>query len=133
MSLVTNILAVLGIVAIILLVVYLYKKYEDKDAKTSNTPAYPPADYMKEIGSVCPDLWKLDSIDNHGNSVCRNDEKVPTAGRDCEATARFEAITTWPIDNKNLSKTLKSRCDWIEKCGPTSTMPAAWTGIDNLC
>ncbi len=139
MSHMTNILAVLGVVLIIVLVVYLYRKYS-KDAKkvsaVASTPAFPPAEYMEEVGTKCPDLWQISNINKDGSYTCINPENVPTnpstSTVNCK-TPTFKKMAKWPLKDKDRQKELANRCEWIEKCGPAGGVPASWIGIDNLC
>lgn len=136
MSLITNILAVLGIILIVVLIVYVYRKYNDKKKKTTTTPTYPPSEYMEEVGTKCPDLWSLTPHYQTGKYTCVNTGNAPVAnkgGYKCEDRAVFSKMEKWPLDDKKRQKELASRCEWVEKCGPTGSTPASWIGIDNLC
>lgn len=138
MSVITNILAVLGIVLIIVLIVYVYNKYKADEKKTpiTTTPTYPPSEYMEEVGTKCPDLWSLTPHYKTGEYKCVNTGNAPVAnkgGFKCADRAVFSKMETWPLDNKKRQKELASRCEWIEKCGPSGSTPASWIGIDNLC
>lgn len=138
MSLVLGILAVLGVALIILLAIYIYHKYNDNDSadsknSTSTTPDYPPDEYMQEVGTKCPDLWTLSTKYKDGSYLCENTNNVPVYNKDTCPPARFNQIKKWPLKNKQLKDELKSRCDWIEKCGPAEGVPASWIGIDDLC
>lgn len=142
MSLMTNILAVLGVILIIVLVVYVYRKYRDDDKKKpkTTTPDFPPDEYMKEVGTKCPDLWSLTTNYIAGSPYkCENVSNVPVANGtknkayDCAQNAVFKAMPNWPLDDKVRQKELKNRCEWIEKCGPAQGTPASWIGIDDLC
>lgn len=139
MSLMTNILAVLGVILIIVLVVYLYRKYS-KDAKkvpsVPSTPDFPPAEYMEEVGTKCPDLWQISNINKDGSYTCINPENVPINSANkqiCAQTATFKKMAKWPLNDKDRQKELANRCEWIENCGPAGGVPASWIGIDNLC
>lgn len=135
MSIITNVLAVLGVVLIIVLIVYVYRKYNDDDKKkTPSTPSFPPSEYMEEVGTKCPDLWTLGT--NYKSSEkyqCKNTSGVPVNNKDCESTAVFSVMKKWPLNDKKRAEELKTRCDWIEKCGPVAGTPASWIGIDDLC
>lgn len=137
MSLVLGILSVLGVALIVLITIYVYHKYRDDTTTTDSTkttPDYPPDEYMKEIGTKCPDLWTLTTDNTTGKYTCVNSNKVPVATTcPSDATATFNQIKGWPLKDKELASKLKERCDWIEKCGPADSVPASWIGIADLC
>ncbi len=148
MSLMTNLLAVLGVILIIVVIVYVWRKYNDTGDTPVTTPAFPPADYMETVGTKCPDLWKLQKVNSNGSYHCVNSENIPIVGkyvvdevtkdehnkRWCDNQAKkFSKMDKWPLDDATRDADLKSRCTWIERCGVSNNVPAAWTGIDNLC
>jgi len=142
MSLVTNILAILGVILVVVLIVYVYKKYNAKKTPTTTTtPTFPPADYMQEVGTKCPDLWSLSTNYKSGKYQCQNTNGAPVADYnsktkkiyDCATNAKFSVMKSWPLDDKKRQKELANRCEWIENCGPVQGTPASWIGIDDLC
>lgn len=134
MSVITNVLAVSGVIFFIVFIVYIYNKYNNDDKKKiPSTPSFPPSEYMEEVGTKCPDLWTLGTSYKSGKYNCKNTSGVPVANNDCENTAVFSVMKKWPLDDKKRADELKTRCDWIEKCGPVSGTPASWIGIDDLC
>lgn len=76
MSLITNVLSVLGVVLIIVLIVYIYRKNSDKKTKPT-IPDFPPDNYMQEVGTKCPDLWNLSTNYQTGAYSCVNTNNAP--------------------------------------------------------
>lgn len=78
-----------------------------------------------------------------GQPICQNKFNIPVADSEfCynndpnpkyNNSKTFSKIHKWPIKNSHLDSTLKDRCDWIKKCGPSSNTKASWIGIDDKC
>ena len=100
---------------------------------------YPPSDYMLNKGLLCPDWWDA-SIQNN-QVTCTNNRKliVNSSGNNCYSntgsnSVTFPLISNWPITSKSeLETRLKSRCDWINQCGPTNKTRASWMALNNIC
>ena len=132
---ITHILAVLGVVLLIVVAVYYYNKARDNGNNTDTLPDFPSDDYMKNIGVKCPDLWTLKKTNSDGSYYCENTKGVALNDEDwCTKKAKkFSAIDQWPLDPDTKTDDLKSRCDWIEKCGASDGTPATWIGVDTQC
>ncbi len=114
---------------ILLVYYYVWPKRQVKE------PAFPPNQFMREVGIQCPDYWIYDSTRN----VCVNKFNIPlrdpqTCYDDEKArTKSFKKITRWPVHSNSLDEVLRGRCDWIRRCGPQKNINASWVGIDGLC
>jgi len=138
-----KVFAVLGFLALFIGIVYLIRKgMTQSSPATLQSEAYPPNDYMFNIGAKCPDMWTNVGYKMVGNQqyvMCRNDYHVPTTSNSTCYTdsstkmKQFTNIAEWPIKPSDESTVLKSRCDWIKSCGPATGMRASWTGIVDKC
>ena len=72
------VLAFFGIL-FILLIVYIVKSNKAKSGLTGKSERMPPLDYMREIGSKCPDYWVYKGADptKAGYSLCENVFNIP--------------------------------------------------------
>jgi hypothetical protein len=122
---------ILGFLVVLAVVYYLYKYYLSKPV--TGTLPFPPNSYMRTIGLRCPDYW----IFNESSGECVNQFNIPvTDPATCydnvdSKTKKFTPITNWPINTNEVDQVLKTRCEWIRKCGPNKNLPASWVGIDN--
>ena len=73
------VLAFFGIL-FILLIVYIVKSNKAKSGLVGKSERMPPLDYMREIGSKCPDYWLYKGADpaRAGYSLCENVFNIPT-------------------------------------------------------
>ncbi len=99
----------------------------------------PPLEYMREIGSKCPDYWvyKGADINKLGSSICENVFNIPTQAskKDCydDSTARIKSFknAAMTADGKMDPEAEKQRCTFVNQCGPTSEMKASWLGVSS--
>ena len=128
-------------IIIIILVVWSVQK-KNKAQKDSKQVVWPPDDYMKNIGSKCPDYWVPVDVDGDDTDViCQNKFNIPVAstkmGEDeCyneiagyPNSVKFNKIGKWPSKSADLT----TQCNWIKKCGVKPNVNASWIGIDNKC
>jgi hypothetical protein len=136
-----QIFAVIGFLALFVGIIYLIRKGMSSTNQVAYSDAYPPNDYMLNIGAKCPDMWTNIGYTKVGNVQyvrCRNDANVPLASETCYTNVsnkirQFANIAEWPIKPSDQTTTLKSRCDWIKTCGPAPGTRASWTGISDKC
>ena len=156
MSVVINILAIIGLIIIISYLIYyiwIYFKYQS----IKNHIAYinPPGQYMQNSGIKCPDYWVNTGVDANGNYICKNSFAIQTqTNSKCNSdTMSFTPIDngkTWEYNNpygltsysdndkynfvtNNAVPGSVSRCDWINKCGPSSNIQGIWSGVNEVC
>lgn len=124
---------------IILLTIFIvsilyYYLSMDPTPKTLGINQWPPENYMKTVGSLCPDYWFFDGNLPNGQHVCRNKFNLPVHSKNpiCNPEQKiFSKFSKWPPSNND--PTLKEACQWINECGPEKNIPAAWIGVSNLC
>jgi len=133
------VLAFFGIL-FLLLIVYIVKSNNAKAGLKGNSVRMPPLDYMREVGSKCPDYWVYKGVDTarEGYSLCENVFNIPT--QNTTTCYNNPASGTRLKSFKNASMTSegkmdpvaeKERCEFVNKCGPTSEMKASWLGINS--
>lgn len=161
LSIIVNILAVIGLIVIISYIIYyIYSYIEKKNKKAFVATINPPPSYMQNTGLRCPDYWVNTGIDDKGNFICKNSFNIetnnPTIGKFAnKCNSEQMAFTpiddgyTWDYNNPKL-ETLDdvakynflqsslvpnsiSRCDWINNCGPSSNTQGVWTGVNEIC
>lgn len=133
------VLAFFGIL-FLLLIVYIVKSNKAKSGLTGNSVKMPPLDYMREIGSKCPDYWVYKGADpaKAGYSLCENVFNIPTQiNNECydidKIDARIKSFKDAKIDEngKMDPEAEKQRCKFVNQCGPTPEMKASWLGISS--
>jgi hypothetical protein len=163
MSIIINIFASIGFIFIIgVLIYYIYvyikKKSDEQMIKNIN----PPGAYMQNTGIKCPDYWVNTGVDKDGNYICRNSFNIESNLKKSDGTpnnCNFNEMTfaklpdgkTWEANNPNgmtsltdkeklnfLKRSIEgiaslSRCDWVTSCGPTSSIPGVWSGVNEIC
>lgn len=133
-------LIIVGVILFLMTVFPAYQywvSYQAVSALIGTLYKYPDPDYMLAVGAQCPDGW-VPERDPHDpkNIRCVNRSNVPvnpsflgecyddpTSGA---RTKTFKKITEWPPEPSDL----KTRCNFIQKCGPNASEPAVWTGIN---
>jgi Ca2+/Na+ antiporter len=153
----TNNLWVSMSVFIVILLIYLIvmrgmRRKEDKE------DVFPSSNWMKYVGSRCPDYWQFQGqVVNPGNlkgtyNKCYNNPSeelsvdVPD-NNTCydDVTGRlkyFPVFKKWPPEDEQDEKTKKQICTWMNQCGPSKkqdifgnitqgSVPASWQGM--LC
>ena len=127
-----TLLVVLIILIIIVLISWGIKRHNRN--KKPVEVEWPPNNYMKNIGSKCPDYWTY--LGDYGdNTFCQNNFNLTFADakedecQDKKKIVNFPKITSWPPNKKQLQK----RCRWMKGCGNTSNTDASWIGMDKLC
>ena len=131
------VLAFFGIL-FLLLIVYIVKSNKAKSGLTGKSKKMPPLDYMREIGSKCPDYWAYKGADptKAGYSLCENIFNIPTQTGCYDTDKTTERIKSFKdakmtADGKMDKEAEKERCKWVNQCGPTSEMKASWLGISS--
>lgn len=133
------VLAFFGIL-FLLLIVYIIKSNKAKSGLTGNSTKMPPLDYMREIGSKCPDYWVYKGADPNkaGYSLCENVFNIPVqTNNECYDSDKVEARiksfknAAMTDDGKMDPEAEKQRCKFVNKCGPTTEMKAAWLGVSS--
>lgn len=162
MSVIINILAAIGLIVLIsYFVYYVYTYFQNVQFQTTISQMNPPPSYMQNVGINCPDYWINMGLDSNGNVQCKNSFNIPTVSADiCPDTMVFSTIPTgqtWDYGNPNgltsMSDSNKytflttaatdsnnnavagalSRCDWVNKCGPSSNIQGIWQGVNEMC
>ena len=151
-----SILAAIGLILIITYVCYfLYAIVQTRRMVATASTINPPSDYMQSSGIKCPDYWVNVGVDNKGNYICKNSFNVktnsnPKCNSESATFARMKPGYTWEYGNPNGLTTLTSnekynflnkekvpkslsRCDWINRCGPTHTVQGIWQGVNEIC
>lgn len=133
------VLAFFGIL-FLLLIVYIVKSNKAKSGLTGNSVKMPPLEYMREIGSKCPDYWVYKGADpaKAGYSLCENVFNIPTqVNNECydrdKIDARIKSFKDAKIDEngKMDPEAEKQRCKFVNQCGPTPEMKASWLGVSS--
>jgi len=154
MSVIINILAAIGLIVIISYIVYyLYTYFKKREFQATILQMNPPPSYMQSTGIKCPDYWVNMGTDINGNIKCKNSFNIPVSNKECLQEMSFTPIKngeTWEYGNPNglISMTDSdkytflnnssvsgglSRCNWINKCGPSSTTQGIWQGVNEIC
>lgn len=131
------VLAFFGIL-FLLLIVYIIKSNKAKSGLTGNSVKMPPIDYMREIGSKCPDYWVYKGADpaKAGYSLCENVFNIPIqSNRECyddeKACIKSFKDANMDANGKMDPEAEKQRCKFVNQCGPTTEMKAAWLGVSS--
>jgi hypothetical protein len=140
------VLAFFGIL-FLLLIVYIIKSNKAKSGLIGKSTKMPPLDYMREIGSKCPDYWVYKGADPNpakpGYSICENVFNIPTQASRKDASgnlvcyddsaARIKSFknAAMTADGKMDPEAEKQRCNFVTQCGPTSEMKASWLGVSS--
>jgi hypothetical protein len=132
------VLAFFGIL-FLLLIVYIIKSNKAKSGLVGKSVKMPPLDYMREIGSKCPDYWVYKGADPNkaGYSICENVFNIPTQSSktDCydDSTTRTKSFknAAMTADGKMDPEAKTQRCKFVNQCGPTPEMKASWLGISS--
>lgn len=132
------VLAFFGIL-FLLLIVYIVKSNKSKLGLAGKSEKMPPLDYMREIGSQCPDYWVYKGADSTkpGFSLCENVFNIPTQAskKDCydDSAARIKSFKDAKMnaDGKMDPEAEKQRCRFVNQCGPTPEMKASWLGVSS--
>jgi hypothetical protein len=131
------VLAFFGIL-FLLLIVYIVKSNKAKSGLTGKSKKMPPLDYMREIGSKCPDYWVYKGADpaKAGYSLCENVFNIPTQTGCYDVDKINERIKSFKdakmtADGKMDKEAEKERCKFVNECGPTPEMKASWLGISS--
>ena len=129
------VLAFFGIL-FLLLIVYIIKSNKAKSGLTGKSKKMPPLDYMREIGSKCPDYWVYKGVDPTGKILCENVFNIPTQTGCYDTDKITERIKSFKdakmtADGKMDKEAEKERCKFVNQCGPTSEMKASWLGISS--
>jgi len=144
MNILLIILAIFGILALFLILYYIYLRWYNY--KSPSTP-FPPNSYMQTVGAQCPDFWvrndsplgpnynqckKMEGINFHESKnkskLCQNIQCTDTGSNDMKT---FRAIPDWSSVTGRDS--IKDRCQWRECCQLTPNVPYPWTGVSNVC
>ena len=104
-----------------LIVIYVYQK--NRDRYVFAPMKYPPMEYMKDIGSKCPDYWTYQGQVN-GKDQCLNVLNIPL---DCSSSSYYDSSTkivsftpfdsTWPLTNSDTNEdALRERQTFAQAC-----------------
>jgi len=138
------VLAFFGIL-FLLLIVYIVRSNKAKSGLKGNSKKMPPLNYMREIGSKCPDYWVFKGADpaRAGYSICENVFNIPTQAsrKDAsgnlvcynDASARTKSFKNAAMnaEGKMDPEAKTQRCNFVAQCGPTPEMKASWLGISS--
>ena len=146
-------ITLLVIVTIIIIILIIWSVQKNNRAKRENKEAvWPPTNYMREIGSKCPDYWVHIGNTENGETICQNKFNIPVQKDQCynnnipgfkdqDNLQSFNKISKWPIPNDKVQSELgsysssdyKYPCAWIKNCGPDPKTKASWIGLSDLC
>ena len=143
MGLSTILLAViLGFFAIlfILLIVYVAQTNNTRTVIKGASEKMPPLDYMKVIGSRCPDYWVDLGPDptRQGYHVCYNKMNIPINNPDntfcySDKNKRHKSFKDSDVSLTGfVDKDAEiERCRFVAQCGPSENMSASWLGVSS--
>jgi hypothetical protein len=145
------------------LIYYIYIYVKNKIEQRKHKEINPPLSYMQNTGIKCPDYWVNTGVDENGNYICRNSFNITTVPKTnsyktkCNSNnlifSKLPENTTWELNdphgltsltdiekyrfvsnNKpNDNENLLSRCEWINNCGPSTSVQGVWSGINEIC
>ena len=107
----TTVFIIVGVLALVFIIIYLYNYYKTFAAKLLATTA------TKALTS-CPDYW--DSI---GNSKCQNTNLLGSCSK--VKGANIMDFSGEIFTNKNTGN--YSKCKWAKACN------VSWNNVDRLC
>jgi hypothetical protein len=139
---------VLGVVLLffgilfILLMVYVVKTQNAAKKAKGVSEVMPPLDYMKNIGYRCPDYWEDlgEAPGKPGYHICFNKFNIPVENAnnpvcysDKEGRTKIfrSANPSQWSGNEMPTELIKERCQFVDKCGPSSNMTASWLGVSS--
>ena len=136
-QIIITVFGLIGALFVVIILYYLFRRYYESARPKQD---FPPNNYMRYVGTQCPDYWDIDKINNQ-TVLCKNKFNVPviknTSPR-CEGVpcssdtgVPFQAINNYPI-NKTNSR-MRERCLWRECCTSDGSTPAAWIGLEGSC
>jgi hypothetical protein len=124
----------------ILLIVYVVNVNKAKmDAKGASVKM-PPLEYMKSIGSKCPDYWVDMGPDptRSGYHICHNQLNIPVHNPDntvcySDKNKRFKSFKDCNVTDKGFddADAERERCRFVAQCGPSENMTASWLGVSS--
>jgi len=140
----TIILAVVLIffaILFILLIVYVVEMNKAKNTAKGVTVKMPPLDYMRNIGSRCPDYWVDLGPDptRTGYHICYNQFNIPVNNGDnpicySDKSKRQKSFMDAKINDDGKfanANAEKERCDFVAQCGPSEGSSACWLGVSS--
>lgn len=160
MSAVVNVLAAVGMIAVLVVVIYYIWKYFSKMSRDAELSMMRPSPrYMETVGVRCPDYWEMTDSDEDGNYICKdvmglmkkygkeNTKCVYKSADGKDLLMKFAAYDDskgWDemtedekIDFMKLSADdvqYYTRGDWIKNCGPNVgsgvSTTAVWIGLE---
>lgn len=134
---------VLGFFAIlfILLIVYVVQVNQAKKAAKGGSVQMPPLEYMRAIGSKCPDYWVDMGEDptRKGYHICYNQLNIPVSNPSnpvCytdknKRTKSFKSVGITDKGEFDDADAEKERCRFVAQCGPSENMTASWLGVSS--
>lgn len=138
-----SLFALVGVLALTGLLLYYLAKWI-KTWKKAETPRFPSDNYMRVIGSHCPDYWIYKGRETRQGpdgkpqlvDICENTFGVDVPGNCYDTpdspskTKTFQAVNWDKFRKSSYGKS--DRCFWIRNCGPKNSW-ADWTGIAENC
>lgn len=133
------VLAFFGVL-FILLMVYVIQVNKAKKNGMGVSEKMPPLEYMREIGSRCPDYWVYMGKDpsKEGYHICRNAYNIPVNNPDNTVCYSDKEGKTRSFKNADMGKDGKidptaerEMCEFVSQCGPSEDMKAAWLGVNS--
>jgi hypothetical protein len=101
---------ILLFIILILVLIYWYQKR--KGTLVDDKPiVYPPVEYMKLVGSKCPDYWQEIGQDSNGNDLCKNIANIYVPP-ECAGTLSENGYV---YDTGNKQVTFTSFSEWPPK------------------
>lgn len=137
-TIILGIVLIFFIVLFILLMVYVSQINREKKRSKGVSARMPPLDYMRQIGSLCPDYWVYMGKDpaKKGYHLCHNKFNVPLANPDnkmcySDKSGRIMSFKDPDMDaNGKINKEAeKMMCEFVTNCGESEGITASWLGI----
>jgi len=146
MSVLTTILAIIGILTLLAVAYFFWRRIlVQRRNEARRKMRYPPESYMRTVGNLCPDYWVMQSSSDDGRShTCVNSFNIPVYNQTNPVCFDMDPTTGNPLNSKSFNnitdfpmkkgqESLKSRCDWIANCGITDGAKGIWSGVSELC
>ncbi len=135
MSFLTFLFALIGAIAVIILIYYIFRnsiKKHNKDEKESRVR--PPTLYMNKIGSKCPNYW-INTENNNDKNTCKNSyhftfpkyQSGDNCYGICNDVQEFSNIEDWNNIKDKDKEAIRQRCKFTRCCDQT------WLGLEDKC
>jgi len=137
-TIILGIVLLFFIILFILLIVYVAEVNKEKNRSKGTSGRMPPLDYMRQIGSLCPDYWEYMGPDpnRNGYHICHNKFNIPVFNPDNKVCYKDKNAKTMSFKdpkmdaNGNMEKEAeREMCNFVAQCGESDGQTASWLGI----